>query len=68
MYVQVVAVTLLPVCLVFLILLLNDRGFMGEHVNTRWQNLVNWSIVVVIICASTLFALTTLFPGLFPRS
>lgn len=68
MYVQVVAVTLLPVCLVFLLLLLNDEGFMGQYVNTRWQNLVNWSIVVVIITASTLFALSTLFPGLFPHS
>jgi Mn2+/Fe2+ NRAMP family transporter len=68
MYVQVVAVTLLPVCLVFLILLLNDEGFMGAHVNTRWQNLVNWSIVLFILSASTLFAFSTLFPGLFPHS
>jgi NRAMP (natural resistance-associated macrophage protein)-like metal ion transporter len=68
MYVQVVAVTLLPVCLVFLILLLNDPGFMGQYVNSRWQNLVNWSIVSVIIVASTVFALSTLFPGLFPHS
>jgi len=68
MYVQVVAVTLLPVCLVFLILLLNDEGFMGKYVNTRWQNLVNWSIVIVIIVASTVFALSTLFPRLFPNS
>jgi NRAMP (natural resistance-associated macrophage protein)-like metal ion transporter len=68
MYVQIVAVTLLPPCLVFLILLLNDRGFMGVHVSTRWQNLVNWSIVIVIIVASTLFALSTLFPRLFPQA
>jgi Mn2+/Fe2+ NRAMP family transporter len=67
MYVQVVAVTLLPVCLVFLILLLNDEGFMGKHVNARWQNVVNWGIVALIISASTLFALSTLFPGLFPH-
>ena len=68
MYVQIVAVTLLPPCLVFLILLLNDPGFMGAHVSTRWQNLVNWSIVIVIIVASTLFALSTLFPRLFPQA
>jgi hypothetical protein len=29
---------------------------------------VNWSIVVIIIVASTVFALSTLFPGLFPHS
>jgi NRAMP (natural resistance-associated macrophage protein)-like metal ion transporter len=68
MYVQVVAVTLLPVCLVFLLLLVNDEGFMGGYVNTRWQNIVNWSIVAVIILASTAFALSTLFPGLFPHA
>ena len=39
---QVVAVTLLPAALVFLILLLNDKPLMGEYVNTRWQNIVNW--------------------------
>jgi len=64
MYVQIVAITLLPACLVFLILLLNDEGFMGEHVNTRWQNAANIGIVVVIILVSTAFALTILFPGL----
>ncbi len=37
MFVQVVAVTLLPAALVFLILLLNDPSLMGEFVNTRRQ-------------------------------
>jgi Mn2+/Fe2+ NRAMP family transporter len=64
MFVQVVAVTLLPSALVFLLLLLNDEGHMGEHVNTRTQNLANWTIVIVVAIMSTVFALTTLFPGL----
>jgi Mn2+/Fe2+ NRAMP family transporter len=64
MYVQIVAITLLPACLVFLILLLNDKGFMGEHVNTRWQNIVNIGITVLIILVSSTFALTILFPHL----
>ena len=53
MFVQVVAVTLLPAALVFLILLLNDEPLMGEHVNTRWQNIANWRIVVFVIVMST---------------
>jgi NRAMP (natural resistance-associated macrophage protein)-like metal ion transporter len=65
MFVQVVAVTLLPSALVFLILILNEREFMGEHVNTRWQNFANWSIVLFVTIASTLFAVSTLFPGWF---
>ena len=68
MYVQIVAVTLLPAALVFLILILNDEGFMGEYVNTRWQNIVNWTIVLVIVVVSTLFAISTLFPKLFGQA
>lgn len=63
-YVQIVAVTLLPATLIFLILILNDPGFMGEYVNTRGHNVVNWTIVAAIIVISTLFAITTLFPTL----
>ncbi len=55
-FVQVVAVTLLPAALVFLILLLNDKPLMGQYVNTRWQNFVNWSIVVFVIVVSTVYA------------
>jgi len=65
MYVQIVAVTLLPAALIFLILILNDEGFMGKHVNTRGQNIINWSIVAGIIVISTVFAVSTLFPKLF---
>jgi len=64
MYVQIVAITLLPACLVFLLLLLNDKGFMGQHVNTRSQNVINIAITTVIILVSTAFALTILFPSL----
>ncbi len=67
MFVQVVAVTLLPSALIFLILILNEPAFMGEHVNTRWQNIANWSIVIFVTFMSTLFAFTTLFPGLLER-
>jgi NRAMP (natural resistance-associated macrophage protein)-like metal ion transporter len=68
MYVQIVAVTLLPAALIFLILILNDEGFMGKYVNTRTQNIANWSIVLGIIVISTVFALSTLFPNLLSKS
>jgi len=64
-FVQVVAVTLLPAALVFLILLLNDRPLMGHHVNTRWQNVANWSITMFVIGVSSLFGISILFPSLF---
>jgi Mn2+/Fe2+ NRAMP family transporter len=63
MFVQVVAVTLLPSALVFLILILNDPAFVGKYVNTRWENIANWSIVAFVTVMSTLFAISTLFPS-----
>jgi NRAMP (natural resistance-associated macrophage protein)-like metal ion transporter len=60
-FVQVVAVTLLPAALVFLILLLNDKPLMGDHTNTRWQNIANWSIVIFVIGMSAAYAVTNLF-------
>jgi Mn2+/Fe2+ NRAMP family transporter len=65
MFVQVVAVTLLPPALFFLILLLNDKSVMGNHVNTRTQNIANWSIAIFVVLMSTCFALSILFPGWF---
>jgi Mn2+/Fe2+ NRAMP family transporter len=65
MFVQVVAVTLLPAALMFLILLLNDKPLMGDRVNTPWQNIANWSITIFVIIMSTLFAVSVIFPEFF---
>jgi Mn2+/Fe2+ NRAMP family transporter len=65
MFVQVVAVTLLPAALVFLLLILNDSAFMGDYVNSRWQKLTNWTIVVIVSVMSTVLGISTLFPDLF---
>ena len=67
MFVQVVAVTLLPSALIFLILILNDEQFMGKHVSTTAQNAINWAIVIFVSIMSTLFAVSTLFPGFLER-
>lgn len=65
LFVQVIAVTLLPAALVFLILLLNDRKHMGEYCNTPWENLVGGFIVVAIVVLSTLYGVSVMFPNLF---
>jgi Mn2+/Fe2+ NRAMP family transporter len=64
LFVQVIAVTLLPAALVFLILLLNNEEIMGKYRNTRLQNIAAVVIVAAIIVLSTLFGITTLFPEL----
>jgi Mn2+/Fe2+ NRAMP family transporter len=65
LFVQVIAVTLLPAALVFLILLLNDKKTMGEYRNTPFQNVVGTTIVVGIVVLSTLYGLSVVFPTLF---
>ncbi|MGA2151292.1 MAG: divalent metal cation transporter [Geobacteraceae bacterium] len=64
LFVQVIAVTLLPAALVFLILLLNNKKTMGEYTNTLWQNIITSTIVVVIVVLSTLYGISTLFPNM----
>jgi Mn2+/Fe2+ NRAMP family transporter len=64
LFVQVIAVTLLPAALVFLILLLNDEKTMGEYRNTLFQNFANVSIVAMIIIISTLYGISALFPNI----
>jgi Mn2+/Fe2+ NRAMP family transporter len=68
LFVQVVATTLLPAALVFLILLLNNEELMGKKFkNTRLQNIINFAIVIGLIALSTGYSLTTLFPDWFPK-
>jgi NRAMP (natural resistance-associated macrophage protein)-like metal ion transporter len=65
LFVQVIATTLLPAALVFLILLLNNEELMGKFKNNRFQNIINFSIVIALIVLSTAYSLSALFPNLF---
>ena len=65
LFVQVIAVTLLPAALVFLILLLNDKKHMGEYCNTLWDNLIGGFIVLVIVILSSLYGISVMFPDMF---
>lgn len=64
LFVQVIAVTLLPAALVFLILLLNSEEIMGAYKNTRAQNVVSFTVVISIIILSTLYGVSALFPNI----
>jgi NRAMP (natural resistance-associated macrophage protein)-like metal ion transporter len=46
---QIVNGVVLPFVLVFILLLANDRGLMGEHTNSRWYNGVAWTTVTAMI-------------------
>jgi NRAMP (natural resistance-associated macrophage protein)-like metal ion transporter len=40
---------LLPIVLVFIVLLVNDRRLMGDRVNGRWLNLLTWACVGLVV-------------------
>jgi Mn2+/Fe2+ NRAMP family transporter len=52
---------LLPIILIFMLLLINDRRIMGDHVNGRFMNAITWLTVVVLIILSGAMVVTTLF-------
>jgi Mn2+/Fe2+ NRAMP family transporter len=58
--VQVLAGMVLPSTIIFLQLLLSDKQIMGEHVNTRWANWVNWTIIGLLVGLSAVLVLQTL--------
>jgi len=65
--VQVLAGLMLPSAIVFLQLLLNDRELLpSEFVNRPWNNLVNWTIVIVLFALSLVLAAQVVAPKLFP--
>jgi Mn2+/Fe2+ NRAMP family transporter len=63
----VLAGLILPSAIIFLQLLLNDHDVLGpEWVNKPWNNIVNWSIIVVLFALSLLLAAQVMLPQLFP--
>ena len=67
--VQVLAGLMLPSAIVFLQLLLNDREILGgKFANKHWNNVVNWTIVVLLFVLSLLLAAQVAVPQLFPKS
>ena len=55
---------LLPVILVVMLQLINNRRLMGRWVNGRWFNLLAWMMVILLILLTVILVLVSLFPGL----
>jgi Mn2+/Fe2+ NRAMP family transporter len=54
----------MPPALAFLMLLVNDREVMGEHVNGFWENAAGIAVTVLLICVGIGFGVATVFPRL----
>lgn len=66
--VQVLAGVMLPSAIIFLQLLLNDKELLGEYANKPWNNVINWTIIVVMFALSLVLAAQVTVPNLFPGS
>ena len=60
---QVVNGVVLPFVLVFMLLLINDRELMGEHVNSRRFNIIAWVTVAVMIVLTLAMVATQIRAG-----
>jgi Mn2+/Fe2+ NRAMP family transporter len=62
--VNVIAVLAMPPALAFLMILVNDRDVMGEHVNGFWANAAGITVTVLLVCVGIVFGFATVFPRL----
>jgi len=62
---QVINGVLLPVILIAVLKLVNNRELMGHHVNGIFYNIAAWLTTIIVSLLSLLLILTTLFPKLF---
>jgi Mn2+/Fe2+ NRAMP family transporter len=56
--IQVLNGILLPVILVFIMRLVNDRRLMGNLANTRFYNILGWGTVVLVTTAVLVFLIS----------
>lgn len=56
---------LLPITLIFVLILINDKTIMGRYTNTRIFNLIAWITVIVLIALTVLLLATSLLQVLF---
>lgn len=58
---QVISGVLLPVLLVFLVLIINDKHTMGKHVNSKLWNVLTWGTIgLVAVLTVVMFAMQAL--------
>jgi Mn2+/Fe2+ NRAMP family transporter len=57
---------LLPVILIFMLVLINEKRLMGKFTNSRLFNLFAWVTAVILILLALILVFLTIFPGAFP--
>jgi Mn2+/Fe2+ NRAMP family transporter len=60
--VQVINGILLPILLVFILRLVNDKAIMGRYVNSRLQNAIAWTTTLLLTLLSAALVIITILP------
>src|SRR5512135_2183502 len=55
---------LLPIILIVMLRLINDKRLMGRYVNGRFFNLLAWATVAIVILLTVILVITSVFPGM----
>lgn len=58
---QLINGMLLPVVLICMMILINDKDIMGEYVNKRFTNIVGWSTAIILISLSVMLLVSPFF-------
>ncbi|MGZ8931985.1 MAG: NRAMP family divalent metal transporter [Halobacteriota archaeon] len=56
---QIINGILLPIVLIFMLVIVNDKRVMGDHVNSKIYNYITWTTVVIMIGLSVGLIVTT---------
>ncbi len=54
----------LPIILIVMLRLVNDKKLLGKFANPKAYNVLAWAIVVALIALTAILLVTTLFPHL----
>ncbi len=61
---QVLNGMLLPVILVFMLLLINNKKLMGKYTNGKIYNYLAWGTTIAMTALTIALIVTSIFPGL----
>lgn len=64
---QVANAILLPVVLISMILMVNNKKIMGEYVNNAAQNAVGWTTTIVLVLLTVMLVAEPLFKAVFKQ-
>jgi Mn2+/Fe2+ NRAMP family transporter len=62
---QVINAMLLPIVLISMIVIVNNKRIMGQYINNKFQNIVGWSTTLILITLTAMLVVPTVVMPLF---